>query len=217
MRTKAVLFDFDGTLADTLPVIFHAFQTVFRRHDRREVSPDEIIGMFGPPEEGILRKELSHCGSLEEAVKEFYHLYEENHTRLVRPSGDIRDLLAFLRDRSYRTAVITGKGRRTFEISARELGLSDAFDVTITGNDVEKAKPDPEGILRALDELGAAKEEAVFLGDSDADIAAGKAAGLRTYGVLWLPTTQASEFREKPDAVFRRTAQLRELLEGEAG
>jgi pyrophosphatase PpaX len=57
-KIKAIIFDFDGTLADTLPVCFSAFQAVFRKFDNRELTPEEIKAMFGPSETGIIRRNL---------------------------------------------------------------------------------------------------------------------------------------------------------------
>lgn len=109
--------------------------------------------------------------------------------------------------------IITGKSKEAFIISTEALQLSKFFDLAITGDDVENPKPHPEGILKALGTLGVKKDEAVFLGDSNADIKAGKAAGIRTYGVQWLSTYQSSTFEVSPDLIFTNVSQFLKQIE----
>jgi phosphoglycolate phosphatase/pyrophosphatase PpaX len=211
MDPKAVLFDFDGTLADTLPLAFSAFQTVFKKYDGREVSIEELIAMFGPTEDEILRSHLQHREKIDEAISEYYEEYRRGHFTAMNSPAIIK-LLTVLKQGGKKIGVITGKSRRALEISAKYLNLSDFFDCVITGNDVARPKPHPEGILKALDYFGAGKHDAVFLGDSNADIQAGKAAGVRTYAVQWLPTVQHSVFELQPDAILKNTAEFLRLI-----
>ena len=91
--------------------------------------------------------------------------------------------------------------------------MDDLFDYTVSGNDVDRFKPDPEGVLDVLDELGVYKDAAMFVGDSDADITAGKDAGLYTVGAHWLPNIQTAEFSVKPDVVFTDVESFTESIE----
>lgn len=77
------------------------------------------------------------------------------------------------------------------------------FDVIITGDDVIKPKPDPEGLLKALSLLKVESSEAIYIGDSDADIIAGLQANVYTIGVQWLPEYQTSEFSVQPDLIIK--------------
>lgn len=202
MSLKAVLFDFDGTLADTLPLSFFAFQQVFKKYEHREVSREEIISMFGPTEEGIIVQNFTNQSNVESAIYEYYEIYKQGHLDLKHSSEEIHQLLSLLKAKGLFIGVITGKSRKAFNISVGSLTMSQFFDVSITGDDVRKAKPDPEGIEIALSVLAVSKDEAVFLGDSNADIMAGKSAGLRTFGVQWLSTFQSDHFDTKPDRIF---------------
>jgi pyrophosphatase PpaX len=97
---------------------------------------------------------------------------------------------------------VTGKARRSLDISLDCLGLKNFFDVIVTGDDVEHPKPHPEGINKVLKNLNVSHKEAVFLGDSDADIMAGKQANVHTIGVHWLPNYHTIEFSVQPDEVY---------------
>jgi len=198
----AVIFDFDGTLADTLPVCFLAFESVFKKFDNREVTSEEIKAMFGPSETGIIRKNLKN-NKYDEAIELYYEIYKERHKNFVQNNEDINALLSLLKTMGYKLGIVTGKARRSLDISLECLGLHNIFDVIITGDDVEFQKPHPEGIFKALEYLNVFPNEAVFLGDSDADIMAGKQANVLTIGVHWLPNYQTIDFKVQPDEVYR--------------
>lgn len=215
MTIKAVLFDFDGTLVDTLPLSFYAFQTIFSQYDDRAVSREELIAMFGPTEDDIIAINLQAKEKVGDAIADYYEIYKAGHETQVDVPEEMLQLLNYLQSQNIRIGVITGKSRKAFQLSAEALHLSHFFDVVFTGDDVQKPKPDPEGIHAALAILGVSKDEAVFLGDSNADIHAGKTAGLRTYGVQWLSTYQSTHFEREPDFIFTHIAQFRELLENE--
>ena len=84
-------------------------------------------------------------------------------------------------------AIVTSRLRHATLRGLDICGLSRHFEVIITPEDVRNAKPDPEPVLLALERLGVPAAEALFVGDSPHDIAAGRAAGTRTAGVLWGP------------------------------
>lgn len=198
---KAVIFDFDGTLADTLPVCFLAFEAVFKEFDNRDITSDEIKAMFGPSETGIIRKNLNNK-NYGKAIELFYEIYGKQHRNIVQDNEEIITLLRQLKTNGYKLGIVTGKARRSLDISLNCLGLNSFFDVQITGDDVELPKPHPEGIFKALEQLNVSHKEAVFLGDSDADIMAGKQANVYTIGVQWLPNFQSIKFSVQPDEVY---------------
>ncbi|TVX89868.1 HAD family hydrolase [Paenibacillus agilis] len=212
---KAMLFDFDGTLADTLPLSFNAFKSVFKQYDNREVTNEELVAMFGPTEEGIIYTNFANKPFVPDAIQGYYSYYEKEHHTECQCDQGIIDLLLFLKEHGVKIGVVTGKSRRSFDISAAALQLDSYFDVSITGADVVQPKPHPEGIHKALHTLGIDSENAIFVGDSNADILAGKAAGLRTYAVQWLSTCQSLTYNVEPDGLFTNVMHFRELLEKE--
>ncbi|WP_026021801.1 HAD family hydrolase [Bacillus timonensis] len=195
---KAIIFDFDGTLADTLPVCFYAFQSVFKEFDNIEVTPDEIKAMFGPSETGIIKENLMDSNH-DKAIELYYEKYNEKHRELVVENKEINDLLLLLKREGYKLGIVTGKASRSLLISLNCLNMNDIFDVIITGDDVTIPKPHPEGLNKALAQLNIKNTDAIFLGDSDADILAGKEANVHTIGVQWLPNYQTLEFSVQPD------------------
>ncbi|WP_096435181.1 HAD family hydrolase [Alteribacter populi] len=208
---KAIIFDFDGTLADTLPVCYNAFQYVFKEFDGKDLSPEEIKRMFGPSETGIIKENLSHVNK-EEAIENYYTKYLDNHTYLVMENEEIKELLVYLQDKGIKLGIVTGKAKRSLDISLRALQMEHFFDVIITGDDVTQAKPHPEGVAKALSSLGVGNDEAMFIGDSDADVEAGIRANVITVGVNWLPNYQAVEFTSQPNLHFTNVSVFLETL-----
>ncbi|MBS4220522.1 HAD family hydrolase [Bacillus sp. FJAT-49711] len=209
---KAIIFDFDGTLADTLPVCFYAFQAVFKEFDNLEVTSDDIKAMFGPSETGIIKENLRDS-NYDKAIELYYEKYIEKHQELVQYNEEIDNLLLLLKREGYKLGIVTGKASRSLLISLDCLNMNNLFDVIITGDDVEKPKPHPEGINKALEQLNIKNTEAVFLGDSDADILAGKRSNVHTIGVKWLPNYQTLEFSVQPDQMFYTVNEFIQSLE----
>jgi len=212
MKNKSlILFDFDGTLADTLPASFDAFRTVFKKYDGQDVTNEQLVAMFGPTEDEIITRNFTKLEAVSEAILEYYDLYEKAHGSMDEINS-IRELLMVLKEDGRHIAVVTGKSRKAFDISSEALQISSYFDYVVTGDDVEKPKPDPEGIFKTMKFVGASPEEVVFLGDSNADIVAGKAAGVLTYAVQWLSTYQSVEYEVKPDGIFKHVADFAALF-----
>jgi pyrophosphatase PpaX len=204
MKYKAILFDFDGTLADTLPVCFYAFQEVFNKYDNRMLSNQEIIEMFGPSEVGIIQQNILNKNLTNDAINDYYHYYEREHQNLVCKNRDVHELISRIRKKGILTGVVTGKARRSYEISLKHFFPIDLFQVSITGDDVVNPKPHPEGIIKAMHILGCSPEETLFIGDSTADIEAGMRANVETVGVNWLHNSHGSKFLTKPDYEYSR-------------
>lgn len=208
---KGVIFDFDGTLADTLPVCFYAFQSVFKEFDGIEIDSDKIKAMFGPSETGIIRNNLLNK-NYEEAIELYYKKYSEKHRELVPNNEEINDLLQYLKKDGFLLGIVTGKARRSLDISLKILEMNELFDVIVTGDDVKMPKPHPEGINKVLQQLNINSSEAIFIGDSDADIQAGMDANVYTLGVQWLENFQTSDFTIKPKQVFKSINKFKQSL-----
>lgn len=209
---KAIVFDFDGTIANTLPVMFHSFREVFKTYDNQDYTDEEIKEMFGPPEPELIKQNI-HSRQTKEAIEMYYHSYESHHNELVEENKDITEMLSSLKKQGFRLGIVTGKSRRSFSISLEKLHMQQFFDVIITGYDVSNAKPDPEGLLSVLEELNTDPGDALYIGDSDTDIKAGKKAGVSVAAAQWLPEYESSEYTIEPDTVFTHPSQLTEYLE----
>jgi pyrophosphatase PpaX len=210
---RAVLFDFDGTLADTTDLIMNSFRHTMRTHLDRVPSEEEWLSGFGTP----LATQIQRYARSEAefaAMLATYQTYQRQHfDTLLRPFEGAPELVAELARRGVPMAIVTSRYRRSTLRGLELCGILDHVPVLVTPEDVTHPKPHPEPVLQALDRLGMEARGAVFVGDSPHDIASGRAAGTRTAGVLWGPFTQATLEAERPDFLLSRQDEVLALLE----
>ncbi len=180
---KAIIFDQDGTLADTMEVIYEAFVNTVRRFAGKEVTRVELLSAMGPPEEKMLRLLLPEP-SLTEAVEFFFQHYDRARDEISLFPG-IHQALTGLQEAGIKLGLFTGMGKRGNQTIFGQLGLDKWINYPVTGDDVERYKPDPEGVFKALAALDVPAREALMVGDSPKDILAGRAAGTKTGAALW--------------------------------
>lgn len=176
------IFDIDGTLTSTNQLIFDSFNFIAKKYLNKLFTDDEIISMFGPPENDILKR---LCGeNYEAARKDYFYYYTENHWKAKLYKG-IKEILEHLKSKNYPIGIFTGKGRDASLITLKKLGVDHYFDLIVTGDDVENHKPSPEGILKFVNLFGLKPERVLMIGDSVSDAMASREAGIKIASVLW--------------------------------
>lgn len=212
-RFATIVFDFDGTIANTLPLIYQTFNAVLEPRIGRRLPDAEIRSHFGPPDQVILGRYVDHV-EREIAFAEYIVLYERDHNQHVHLYDGMFALLDDCKKQGIRIGVMTGKSRVSAKISLRELGIGHFIDVLVAGDDVANPKPHPEGVIAAMQQLGHRDgEHGAMVGDSAADIYAGRGSGLYTIGVTWGVPEHDDLRAAHPDVVCDTVAQLRaELL-----
>lgn len=212
VRFQTVIFDLDGTLADTLPLIYESFNDAFEPVTGKLMTPDEIRGLFGPPDNYVIRN-LLEPQHVEAATERYIATYRRRHRDLVDLYDGMAELLTDLRTAGVRLAVVTGKSRATALMTLEMLGVLDRFEVIYAGDDVERQKPDPMALELAMQDLDQTNPKATaMIGDSAADILAGKALGMTTIGVLWGSPDHADMLASGPGIVCESMPDLREAL-----
>lgn len=150
---KTAIFDFDGTLADTIPLCREAFRRAIRKLDGRILTDEEIERQFGPDDLGVIQKLIPGKPELHERGRElFIHYYRKLHADLApAPFPGTAELLSTLRNLGIRLAMVTGKRLESAEISLQFFHLSEFFPILETGSPEGGVKPDR--IKRALSRL----------------------------------------------------------------
>lgn len=184
MPLKCIIFDVDGTLTATGRLIFDSFNHIAEVYAKRRFTDDEIIKMFGPPEEGALLSIVDES-QIDEAMSEYLEYYRDHHAELAYLHEGMKEVLEYIKSRRCKLAIFTGKGRYTTRISLEQLGIMRYFDYIVTGNDVMNHKPSSEGLVKILNHFSLAPEEAVMIGDGVSDIKAAREAGIKVGVVLW--------------------------------
>ena len=213
-RIRAVLYDFDGTLADSTALIMRCYRHTMSTH-LGHVPPDEDwLSGFGMTLETQLRRYARDEAEVEQMLGTWRTYQDGIHDDMLRPFPGAAETVAELDRRGYRLAIVTSKHRRSAMRGMELCGIVSHFDVIITPEDVSQPKPHPEPVLLALDKLGIAPGEALFVGDSPHDVASGKAAGTMTAGVLWGPFPREALEKARPDALLDAQRDVLRLLGG---
>ncbi|MGE5399949.1 MAG: HAD family hydrolase [Ignavibacteriales bacterium] len=205
-----LLFDIDGTMTSTNELIFAAFNHVAEKYLNKSYTPEELISLFGPPEDEIL-KELTGDKYMEAHV-DYFDFYRKHHAALADAYPGIIDILEEVKSTGIPLAVFTGKGQKASTITLKKLGLYDYFDMIITGNDVKQYKPHPEGILSFVEKYNLKKDRTLLIGDAPADIKAARAAGIKIASVVWDSYAKALVMESNSDYLFHTVEELREFL-----
>lgn len=203
-----VVFDMDGTLLDSMGCLEDWIYRAVKAHSAPGLTPADITAAFGPTEKEIISRFVP-AEFAQACLEDYYTIYEQEHVLRVSVYPEMDFLLNELRRAKFPTALCTGKSRRAVEISLHQLGWYDVFQTIITGDDTRKFKPDPEGLNLILAKTKAARDRAIFIGDSPADLAAARSAGLKSGHALWgapgtpLPPGVAANFSLRtPQAVL---------------
>ena len=212
MRFPVVLFDLDGTLIDSGPIILasmrHASVTVLG------AEPDEelVRSAIGGPGLVAQMRELAP-DRVDELVAAYRAHNEPLHDELEAFDG-VLELLPRLREQGRRLGIVTAKRRVTVALAfARFPVLEELTDVLVGAEDTERHKPDPDPLLHALDLLGARPQDAAYVGDSPFDVRAARAAGVFAVAVGWGGIHPDERLlREEPDALVHSPGELLDVL-----
>ncbi|MCD8065067.1 HAD family hydrolase [Akkermansia sp.] len=206
---KTAIFDFDGTLADTIPLCREAFRRAVRELDGRTLTDEEIERQFGPDDLGVIQRLLPGKPELHEKGRElFIRHYRELHPELApSPFPGTAEMLSGLRSRGVRLAMVTGKRLESAEISLQFFHLTEFFPILETGSPEGGVKPDR--IRRALNRLDFSAGEAIYTGDSPADVDACRAVPIRILAAGWAAEADVKGLEERrPDYLLTRFEDL---------
>src|SRR5664279_3077850 len=131
-KIKALIFDLDGTVANTLPLCILAFRNSIEPLINRTISDEEIIATFGPSEEGtIMALAPNHY---KKGITDYLYHYEALHNMCPQAFDGIKEMLTFLQSRQAHIAMVTGKGKYSTDISLQRFGIKNFFEFIETGS-----------------------------------------------------------------------------------
>lgn len=196
---KAVIFDIDGTLANTIPLIIKAYRIAVEPLVHRPLSDDEIVATFGPNEEGSIRSIAPD--NYKKGTADFLRLYKELHDMCQHPFDGIEELLTTLKSKGVKLAIATGKGKETIDFSLQRFNLTGFF------NKIEAGSPNGsrkiEAIHLILNSFSLKKEEVIYIGDSAGDITESREAGIGVVAAAWAETAKVDKLKEvQPNEIF---------------
>ena len=210
---STILFDLDGTLIDSVELILRSYRHTLLAC-RGQSPPDDVwLAGLGTPLWDQFRSFTEDEAEIDAMVETYRAFNLEHHDRLVRPYPGVPEAVRQLKRRGHALAIVTSKMTDTAWRGLELCGYADCFSIVVGADSVVRHKPDPEPVHQALQLLSRAAGEAVFVGDSPHDIAAGRAAGVMTAAVLWGPFERETLAHQKPDLWMREPHELARIGE----
>lgn len=179
------IFDLDGTLVDSLVDLGESVNQVLENHNLPVFAMEEYNFMVGNGVRKLVERALKeHTEMLDECLEEFYKIYEENCLKNTVPYEGINDLIAHLKEKGIKLAVVTNKPHH-LAVKIVETLFPDTFDAIYGNQDFYPVKPNPQSTMFALMAMRLSKDECLFIGDSNVDIETAMNAEIESAGVCW--------------------------------
>jgi pyrophosphatase PpaX len=174
---RVVVFDFDGTLVNSLPLVLESIAHALAPYGRKPTA--EIFARLGGPPDRFLPLLLDDPKHVPDALARMNAFHSANN-HLVEVFAGVAKMLDMLRAAGVEAAIWTGRDRESSEEMLRALKLEGHFAVVMCGDDLPTHKPDPQGLREVMRRLGVTPEETLFVGDADVDVLGGRACGVDT-------------------------------------
>lgn len=209
----AVLFDLDGTLVDSIPLLLASMRHAFRGRTHAPAN-EAWISTIGRPLQSQMADWATSPADVDTLVAEYRVFQAANHDALMRRYDGAVETVGALVAAGHPLAIVTSKGEALTRRALTWAGLAEHFSVVVGLESTTRHKPDPAPVVFACERLGVPTSSAWFVGDSPFDILAGNAAGARSCAALWgpfrrdqlapaMPTAWAGRISDIPAIVLR--------------
>lgn len=212
-KFSCIIFDFDGTLADTAAGILATVKETFRRLGFPGAEDERIKPTIGL----VLEQSLQRIGGLSESqtaeaaalYRDIFPFYGEAASSLF---PEVSDTLRELHSRGMRMAIATSRGRDSLEAIMRPYGISDCFEQMVTSTDRLAPKPAPDMVLSLLARMKQPAGSTLVVGDTVYDLRMGSGAGCRTCGVTYGNQTETQLAAASPDYMIGSFAEILKIV-----
>ena len=215
---KAVIFDLDGTLTNTLKSLWKSTNMALATAGLPPHEIDSYKYFAGNGAKELIRKSLIADGDTElvhfDSVMEAYNrIFEEYCMYEVKPYDGIRELLKALKEKGLHLAVNSNKPQpRTVDV-VEEIFGKDTFDLLVGQCEERRRKPAPDGVNYILEQLHLNREDVLYIGDTCTDMQTGKSAGVFTVGALWGFRNRQELVENHADAIIEKPLELLQYID----
>ena len=212
LKVRAVIFDIDGTLIDSLDVIAESLVEAAKEMGYNIESKD-VKKLIGIPGKELVKQLLKISNS--QQIKEVLEKWEKNQRKVyakrVKLYPKVKETLEYLKNRGFKLAAATSLTSDKAKEILRMFSIEKYFDTCVAADDVKEGKPSPDVFLEAVRRLDVKNEECIVVGDTEYDILAAKAAKMKI--VLFDPQKQRLKtIKVKPDFIIHSFQELKTLL-----
>jgi phosphatidylglycerol---prolipoprotein diacylglyceryl transferase len=211
-KKPVILFDFDGTLADTEPMIIETYRQVLRKYVPDLIlSSGEEFTFNGPTLRQTLGRYIRE-DQLDEAIVEYRAINKKLHEDMIQPMPNAIELLERLKAKGYRIGLVSSKKKEMVEYGLKLTRLEGYFETIIGYDDVKEHKPHPEGLFLACEKMGIDHDNVIYVGDTHLDILAADAAGMFAVALMHHDGRLDDITASKPNAMIRDLLELEDVL-----
>lgn len=187
---RACIFDLDGTLGDTRASLVYSVGLTLKEMGLPGITKEQCISFVGNGARYLMEKALAATGEgnekrIEEGMEVYGRIFDRHCTYQVAPYDGITELLRELKARGIKLAVVSNKPHEQTVKVVKAMCAEDLFAYVQGQKDGIPRKPDAAGLAHALERMGAGREECLYVGDSEVDVATGRNAGIKTICVSW--------------------------------
>ncbi len=209
MDGRLYIFDFDGTISYTGEDIAASLNEVRRLYSLTPLETAEVLKYVGYGAKFLIENTLAEAPDpLETVLQRYKEAYFSHCTDTSRPYEGLTETLDKLIRRGDKVSLFTNKPLRITLKTLDFFGIRDRFTSIYCPENLNNRKPDPEGILRCIDDANAEKANTIMVGDSKADVDAGKAAGVMTCGCLYGMGDREKLIKAAPDRLIEDIREL---------
>jgi len=213
-KYKTLLFDMDGTIADTDPLILEAMNFLYDKYREGRRTPEsEIIYFSGPPIRDTLKKEFPDR-DINFMFEEFHKKSSTLYATHVFAYPNSKEVLLALKKDGYQLGIVTNKLHHLAEYALKCIDLDNIFEFIVGFDDVDHPKPHQEGILKAIDYFKSSKSDTLYIGDNKSDLLTANNAGVDCCLVSWGPRVLPKELN--PTFKISSYIDLKEKLYGKS-
>lgn len=188
MDRKAVIWDLDGVIVDTIPYHLEAWRQLFYKRGRLDFAKEGFREIFGQRNDDTIKKVFGErispqeLAALSEEKEEYFRLYINRGN--IKPMPGALELLSSLRKRGFHQALVSSAPIKNIELLLSSLGINENFEAIISSKDVSRGKPDPEGFLLAAAKMNVEERRCVVIEDTVSGVRAAKRAGMKCLAVI---------------------------------
>ena len=208
---KLYIFDFDGTIADTMPHIVNCVLKIIQKFNLKPLSQEDVEKYSG----AVLADALKHLGATDEQLPEIKKYYADiffDDVSDIYLYDNFLDIIKALKDNGCLIAVASNRGRNTMIPLLKSLGIESCFDKIVCESDVENKKPNPDMINLILEELNISREDTLVLGDTAFDILMSKNANCKSCYVCHEEKAKDDVLKINPDYVIYNFLKLTDTI-----
>ncbi len=214
-KIKLIIFDFDGTLADSVPGIVKTANIIAKKYKIGIISKRKVVNSVGAGLDLFLEKvfkdKLKNF-NLKEIKKQYVKIYKNNFFYKLEPYKGVRQTLSFLYRKKIINIIVSNKLKKFVKKSSIYLGINKYIKEIYGRGDLEKDKPHPFPVLYAMKKYNVTKKQVLVVGDSKYDCIAAKKAGVPFVFLTYGYGNNKEVLKEKPDYCFKEFTRIKNIV-----